>query len=220
LKGTQFHGWTVIKKCDEVTGTRASYICKCECGLIKPVIASRLIYGLTKRCRTCSNKIINKKAVGRKRLNRIGEKYGKWKVVDFVGLKPRFGNEYRPVYKIRCECGFEIIMKQFCNMNTRAPKCHNCYKGRKYHNSMIKNKDYSGVIIDSKYEGHKYSYSANDNREVIKNYTKPIKGKSPKSSSVDSAMHDRLIETQREQNNYDVAGEYTMAGLLMGWKKK
>ncbi len=196
--GEKIFGWTVIAKAERLSKyVIRPYLCRCECGFETTLDARRLIDGYTKRCRTCANKIVNKNARDKRHLARIGKRYGKWTVIQLAGIIPRKG-EVRPVYRCRCECGFEIIPKSIQTIGTRPPKCFQCDS---FTNSrrILKKKDYSGFI-----ETHRIA-------ESLPNYfiqSEPIKSVPKKKT------HDVF------PNEVAIDGEYAMTGLLMGWKKK
>jgi hypothetical protein len=64
------------------------YNCKCDCGNIVSVIAYQLRSGKTKTC-GCKN-----------RLALIGQKIGKWTVLDFIEIRNK-----KAYFSCRCECG-------------------------------------------------------------------------------------------------------------------
>ena len=57
LKGEKFNSWTVIKYDDiGAPDPRAGifYICRCECGALKPLDIAKLLRGTTKSCMKCA----------------------------------------------------------------------------------------------------------------------------------------------------------------------
>lgn len=71
LTGMKFGKWTVIKRAKELDKPgRTVWICRCECGNEKPVIAQALKNGTSKQCGSCRSKnIVNKSADPRRRIN-------------------------------------------------------------------------------------------------------------------------------------------------------
>ena len=85
--GDRFGHWTVIEFHHTNKHRVKYFLCKCDCGTVRPVRASALIQGTSISCsKTCSM-----------RLN-IGEKYGRWEIIAIDKSR----NHY---YVCRCECG-------------------------------------------------------------------------------------------------------------------
>jgi hypothetical protein len=57
--GSQYYKWTILKKSSRKdTYMSNPYLCKCSCGEMRLIDASRLVKGHSKSCRQCSNKSI------------------------------------------------------------------------------------------------------------------------------------------------------------------
>lgn len=96
LKGSKFGKLEVIEKCEDSIKTK--WVCKCECGNIKNVLAHHLRTGHTKSC-GCKK---HKKAHNFKDL--IGEIRGHLKIIKLDTLRPK-SNKRRAFWLCECECG-------------------------------------------------------------------------------------------------------------------
>lgn len=61
--GDRFGSWTIIER-GELKNNCLWWICKCECGLIKSVLGSRLRTGDSLACKSCSGKRTSSKRCG------------------------------------------------------------------------------------------------------------------------------------------------------------
>jgi hypothetical protein len=72
--------------------------CRCKCGGYKLVITSRLTSGEVTHC-GCKRK------PGRNRLELKGQRFGRWLVLEFAGVRRRNNGYCRTFWKCRCDCG-------------------------------------------------------------------------------------------------------------------
>lgn len=87
--GMRFGHWTVIRY-DHTNKHRIKYfLCRCDCGTVKPVRGTALIKGTSTACsRKCCETIFP------------GQRFGKWTVLRADKSRPRY-------YWCRCDCGTE-----------------------------------------------------------------------------------------------------------------
>jgi hypothetical protein len=96
ITGKSFGKWTVLKYARFEQGT-ARWTCKCECGTVREVDGRTLRRGVSTSC-GCTNKLHVE----------IGQKFNRWTVVSYVGLRSFSGSEYsQPFYLCHCACGTE-----------------------------------------------------------------------------------------------------------------
>ena len=90
--------------------------CRCKCGGHKLVITARLTSGEVTHC-GCKHK------PGRNRLQLTGQRFGKWLVLEFAGVKGA-GICKRTFWKCRCDCGtLRIIAGTDVKHLTRSCGC-------------------------------------------------------------------------------------------------
>lgn len=90
-------------------GTRTMWVCKCDCGIIKPIPAQDLTQGHTTSC-GCENR----KKASERMLNynlqqqsiKIGDHFGLLTVIDYEGLRKQASrNRQESWYICQCACG-------------------------------------------------------------------------------------------------------------------
>lgn len=105
---------TVLKKADIMPNSKdahTKWVCKCSCGNEVVVRSDSLRRGLTKSC-GCLRKMID---------DIKGERFGRLIVLEHVG----FADNRVALWRCKCDCGNEIIVRQ-CNLrngNTRSCGC-------------------------------------------------------------------------------------------------
>lgn len=128
--GQKINSWLVLDHGERSKNGRPQFKCQCKCGTIK------LMQGYdikrTNECKNCQNKAVVF----------IGQKYGKWSVIDEA---PRYRNKYR-MFKCQCECGeiANIISRDL--ISGKSTKCIFCKSVKHgYCNSPI-HSTWSGMI--------------------------------------------------------------------------
>ena len=131
LIGTKVGMWTVLKRDPEKHPGGVYYICKCECGTEKAVVAHALVKGTSWHC-GCQKDKVRKKAVKKNAERRLAGEYKK-KPVDIVGqrygrllvleqLDEGFATKSR--FRCRCDCGNEVIKSyQVLKAGTKSCGC-------------------------------------------------------------------------------------------------
>lgn len=92
--GKKFGRWTVIEEAERQYGTRAFYLCKCECGTTKIVNGYTLRKGLTKSCGCYNAERI--KETGTKRVKHGLSGHRLYRI--WSGMKDRCSNSNLPEY--------------------------------------------------------------------------------------------------------------------------
>lgn len=111
MEGKTFGKFTVLNIID--TGKPGKYYeCICECGNIRIKAGTELRAGKGKQCRECQYHALYNPE------REIGKKYGKWRVVEFIGMHRRLQQYY-----CICECGFK---GKHCVADLRAGKSQQC----------------------------------------------------------------------------------------------
>lgn len=97
LTGKQFHNWTVLGRSPVADKYRSyKWICKCTCGTIKEVAASSLRSGDSKSCGCHKANRLNR--------NLIGQRYGRWIVIDYANYIVNNSRRWR-AWLCKCDCG-------------------------------------------------------------------------------------------------------------------
>lgn len=114
FEGRIFGKWEVLKYI-EIKKHGRHYECRCTCGNRSIIDKATLNAGRSIQCRPCGSK----RGFSPQQL--IGERYGKWEVLEWLGLRDRLD-----WYKIQCECGFQ---KEKCRYDLRKDRdleCKSC----------------------------------------------------------------------------------------------
>lgn len=93
----------------ENRGTRTVWVCKCQCGTIKPIPAQDLLQHKTISC-GCQNREKAKTRMQEYNANnrtiKIGDKFGMLEVVEYEGLRKQASrNKNESWYICKCDCG-------------------------------------------------------------------------------------------------------------------
>lgn len=108
LEGKKFGKWTVIKEVPQAINKAHSrkWLCQCECGRRKEVLAGNLLSGKSTSC-GCGN-----------HTDLLGKRFGKLTVVGYSHSK-----KWKPQWKCVCDCGNEVVVAAEC---LRAGKTKSC----------------------------------------------------------------------------------------------
>lgn len=117
--GKKFNSWTIIDGPLPKKKGYDKYLCRCTCGLEKPVAINMLQKGSSKQCRDCSSRAKILKFP-------VGEKIHYWTVIG--ELVKRNSNYFQ---LCRCCCGKESFVRPTMLQTNRSKHCHRCPKLRK-----------------------------------------------------------------------------------------
>lgn len=109
LLGKRFSSLTVIAEAPSKNG-RTYWLCRCDCGREKIILASSLKRGLTRTC-GCVN-------LG-KRTQLVGQRFGKLVAIECVGVT----SDKNTLWKCLCDCGNETIVQ---NNNLKSGHTTSC----------------------------------------------------------------------------------------------
>ena len=115
LTGKVFTWLRVLKFNGVNKKKQREWLCLCKCGKYKIATSFELTSGRLKSC-GCYNS---------KRYNTLIGQFGKLTIIDFVGVDK---NGYK-LYKCKCDCGNEVIVKGCCLNNGHTKSC-GCDKGK------------------------------------------------------------------------------------------
>lgn len=109
ITNQRFGRWTVLYRTTNPKTGGARWVCKCDCGTIKPVLGSRLRQGASQSC-GCFNREQASKRMTEYNLQqssiKIGDRFDKLVVEEDLGLRPsKFRNKQDRWYLCRCDCG-------------------------------------------------------------------------------------------------------------------
>lgn len=116
LKGRRFGKWKVLGFA-EVSKHRTMWRCRCVCGIEKEIRGSLLKSGASLSCSACSRKS--------RRLSITGKKFGRWLVLGFAGM-----GKHRTMWRCRCQCGTEKIVKGQNLSSGGSTKCQRCGRAK------------------------------------------------------------------------------------------
>ena len=111
ITGQKIGKWTAIMRV--VRKNRSHWLCRCECGKEKLVIASSLLSGESRSCRSCAMK-------GE---SIVGQKFGEWIVIEEAGKKHR-----HTIYLCECSCGNRSLVKRPNLISGESSSCGKCPK--------------------------------------------------------------------------------------------
>lgn len=97
-KGDKFGLWTVIGDNSEYIKASTKWLCKCDCGTIRYVDATRLRRSLSKSCGCANKKYADVK---------VGDRFGKLTVLQIAGAKERKLGYEQTAALCKCDCGNE-----------------------------------------------------------------------------------------------------------------
>lgn len=123
LTGMRFGRLTVIERMKNNKSGKVMWLCRCDCGNIKPIRGCDLKRGNTKSC-GCLQKEISSKVNSN---NLIGQRFGRLTVVSFneeESNKPRGKSGYKVHYwNCKCDCGVEKPICSTSLINGSSKSC-------------------------------------------------------------------------------------------------
>lgn len=119
--GQKIREWTVIEF-DPSRKKGRHFICECKCGrrLSKPI--ADLIRGGPDQCKSCATKARNFGKYGHPLKDLIGQKFGRWLVLERAFSKSRTGG----FWKCRCDCGHTQDVFGGDLRRGKSTKCQKC----------------------------------------------------------------------------------------------
>lgn len=116
LTGKKFGKLTVIGRTDPFKKKNVWFDVKCECGKIETRKSWSLTSGESKSCKTCA---LSKNAL----IIKPGTRFGMLQILELSHIHKRDGR----YYKVKCDCGKEIVKKAWNLLNT-GTSCCGCQK--------------------------------------------------------------------------------------------
>lgn len=114
-EGLRIGKWELISQTKK--GIHRAWMCRCDCGTIKPIPEFTLKGGGSDRCRQC---YLKGPRVPREFLHEIGHRFGSLVIID------RIKDGQRSIYSMRCDCG-AIVMMQAGMVNFKKNQmCRKC----------------------------------------------------------------------------------------------
>jgi hypothetical protein len=114
MEGKTFSKWTVLKLMPS-NGKGKYYECQCECGTIAVKAGTELRANRSKQCKECGYAELYDPQ------REIGNKYGKWTIVEFIGMHRKLQH-----FRIKCECGNESMQAATELRGGRTTQCTKC----------------------------------------------------------------------------------------------
>lgn len=138
LTGHRFNAWTVLARLPS-RGREVMYLCRCDCGLERPVLATNLRAGKSTRCKACANRaraanraagrpVVRSKPVkppqpkGPPPEDLTGRRFGEWTVLYFIAVTP--GRQR--LWKCECSCGRRGTVQAGNLRSGRSSRCKSC----------------------------------------------------------------------------------------------
>lgn len=118
LTGKTFGKWIVLERAEDYISGSSKFTqwkCRCECGTIKTLRGNTLRSGETKSC-GCLRKNNNKK-----QYNLIGEKFGRWVVINTA--EPIGSTRKFKTWLCKCECGTIRAVAQQSLLSHKSLSC-------------------------------------------------------------------------------------------------
>ena len=125
MEGKIFSKWTVIKLI-KAEKPGKYYECICECGNIRIKAGTELRAGRGKQCTECMYAELYNP------MREIGKKYGKWTIVEYVGMHRKLQQ-----FKIKCDCGFESINVAADLRAGKTKQCSICHNRENVKNNTL-----------------------------------------------------------------------------------
>jgi hypothetical protein len=166
LTDKKFGRLTVIKQSEyyiRLNGSKiAMWLCKCDCGNTKIIRASNLQNGTTKSCGCLSDE--NRKVSRFKDLT--GKIFGRLTVIELADKLIKPNNKFVTMWKCKCECGNEIIVRSHSLISKNTKSCGCLYEDT--------------LGINYKYLSENIVYDTNikniSSKKMLKNNTSGYKG--------------------------------------------
>lgn len=124
LTGQRFGYWSVVRRAADIVEPSGAHVtmwlCKCDCGTVKPIRSHSLLSGTTHSCGCYKKKNL------RSEVDLCDHRYGRWSVVSFDKVVKRNGRKYR-MWKCRCDCGTERSVDEKSLLTGKSKSC-GCYR--------------------------------------------------------------------------------------------
>lgn len=138
LVGQRFGRWQVLELSSARYQDRwTQWICRCDCGTLRAVRTSDLRLGKSKSCGCVSAEKARARGYG-SLTNLTNRKFGRLKVIAFAGRKQDGESlmtrvsqvvyqqkikRARPVWRCRCDCGNEVVVRHECLIHGHTRSC-------------------------------------------------------------------------------------------------
>ena len=114
LTGRRFGRWIVIKRIVNNKYGHPRWLCKCECGEIRPVLSANLLKGKSKSCSCLQREIASNSHY--RRFDFTGKTFG-----SLIAIRYKDTLRGRVRWLCRCKCGKECFI--FADILPRAKSC-------------------------------------------------------------------------------------------------
>lgn len=126
MKGRRFGSWVVLEQVGSNSNREAVWKCQCDCGNIKIFTRRALVNGIRLECKKCKNTDLDLAVISQK-TKLIGERFSRWTVVDYAGVRvSKNGREYRQ-WKCVCDCGTVRAVDEMSLISHKSTSC-GCYR--------------------------------------------------------------------------------------------
>lgn len=160
LIGHTFGEWTVIG-CAGKRGAQLVWLCRCSCGVERPVLGQSLRTGAS---RSCGH-----------RADLVGQRYGKLLVL----ARARDDSARRGRWTVRCDCGEVKAVDQYaltrgntkscgCSRHTTTPT----YRSAHSRLTRTRGKASAHLCVDCGGPAHEWSYNHDDPEEFVTHKTR------------------------------------------------
>jgi hypothetical protein len=127
--GQRFGAWTLLAKLP-VESTNRRWRCRCDCGVVKDVIASNVTRGVSKGCGPCGARKREREKPGVTAIKTlkvaVGDVYRDWTVLEILAVVQR-----NRLVRCRCACGTVDTVFAASLRNGRSRGCRECVASRR-----------------------------------------------------------------------------------------
>lgn len=130
LRGKEFNRWRVVSlHTADANASRRRWLCRCRCGVERPIIERQLIEGRSRSCKCLKHQEARERALKAAEALVGGPPFGLWEVVAVIGIA---GKGKPMLVRCRCKgCDREFPVRVAALKNGTSLGCVGCRKGKR-----------------------------------------------------------------------------------------
>lgn len=140
--GDRFSSWVVLKELESSCYSSRLFLCRCDCGIEKPVGLKNLLGGTSRACFSCANK-------SRRGLKQksswidpvVGDRFDRWTVLSYL----ENNRHNQRMVMCRCDCGVEKAVALYTLISGRSRSCADCLTKETRRGRLSKQKQKGGL---------------------------------------------------------------------------
>ena len=165
LTGKRYGMWAVLRRAENNKFRQVCWLCRCDCGNIRSVVAGSLLSDVSRSCGCLESERISKMRT----VNEVGNRHGRLVVLarDGVGSK-----KTRVKWICQCDCGAKktILGTSLRNGNTRSCGCLDAERRACLPNGEATfNKIYYDYVRGAKKRGFEWQVTKQEFRDFVGN---------------------------------------------------